>query len=92
MDAAADPVVGAYRHADRPHRGDEVVEDPARDVLLHHADGPVREQVVLVGPQFEDLLVRHVGNDDLAEIGQSRPGADRGELVRIDIHVEGIAL
>jgi hypothetical protein len=59
-------------------------------VFLVDPDVPVREEVVLQGPELDDATRRHVLDPDRPEIGQAGIGADRRELVRLDPYHLGL--
>src|SRR6267378_6635101 len=80
LDAPTDGEVPNHGHAARLNRCDEVVEDLVGDVFV--VDAPVAEfnHVELQRLELDAACVGHVGDADLAEIGQAGHRTHRGEL------------
>ena len=60
-------------------------------MLLIDADVPVAQEIVLERTQFDAHLGGDVLDADRGEIGKSGPGADRRELVGLDVHRDVLA-
>src|SRR5687767_5289645 len=80
VDAAADGEVALDGHLERLGRGDEIVEDPVRDVLVEGALVAVAPEVELERLQLDAELIRHVADADRRKVRLPRLRAEAREL------------
>src|SRR6476660_4859993 len=80
LDAAANREIADHRHAPRVDRVDQIVEDLVGDRFVKDALVAEFDQIVLQRLELDARGIGHVGDSDLAEIGQPRLGANRRKL------------
>src|SRR5579872_1781169 len=78
--SAARRELAADSGRNRPARLHHILENSIDDVLLKDAEVAIGERVHLQRFQLQAKLVRHVAQRQLAVIGKSRLGTNRGEL------------
>jgi hypothetical protein len=91
-DAAAGAEVAYDNGPDGVAGFDDVVENLVDDVFLEDAQVAVGEEILLEGLEFEAALAGHVADGETAEVGETRFGADAGELGIVHEDLVGLEL